>query len=134
MAIGALVRIYLFPIRLGGPRRTANISYVPPEARAALDQITGTLQCFTREGLVDQPQIIPEYRGISFVPTRIDMHATRSGQGGRFPPEHRNMVMANMARTPPAQASSMRRVRRFFQSSTTGMRMLQLPSQSTARS
>ena len=82
----ALVRIYLFPIRLGGPRRKANISYVPPEAGAALDQISGTLQRFTREGLVDQLRIIPEYRGSSFVPTRINMHATHSGQEGGFHP------------------------------------------------
>ncbi|WP_333882972.1 hypothetical protein [Sphingobium yanoikuyae] len=86
VATGALVRIYLFPIRLGGPRRKANISYVPPEAGAALDQISGTLQRFTREGLVDRLEIIPEYRGTSFVPTRINMHATHSGQEGGFHP------------------------------------------------
>lgn len=86
VATGALVRIYLFPIRLGGPRRKANISYVPPEAGAALDQISGTLRRFTREGLVDRLEIIPEYRGSSFVPTRINMHATHSGREGGFHP------------------------------------------------
>lgn len=83
---GRLVRIYLVAIRFGGPRTRENISYVPPEAAEAWRRINASIERFGREGLIDQLDIRPEYRGNSLVPTRIRIHATHSSKGGEFQP------------------------------------------------
>jgi hypothetical protein len=85
-ARGKLVRIYLFPTELGGPDVDENITYVPPEAAAALSLVTGTLQRYVKQGLVDKMDVTPDYKGKSIVPSRIVMNATHSKKPGAFHP------------------------------------------------
>jgi hypothetical protein len=63
-----------------------NVSYVPPAVAYTLNLVTGTLERFRDEGLINRLEVAPEYRGDSFVPTRISMRATHSAQEGSFEP------------------------------------------------
>ncbi|MDF0486811.1 hypothetical protein PX554_01610 [Sphingomonas sp. H39-1-10] len=83
---GKLVRILLFPAEFGGEDVPENAVYITPEAAAARELILGTLQRFAKEGLIDKLDVTPDYKGDSFVPSRIVMHATHSKKKGSFEP------------------------------------------------
>ncbi|HBP42058.1 MAG: hypothetical protein ACTJG4_04195 [Vreelandella alkaliphila] len=83
---GRLVPILLFPAELGGPEASQNTVYVPPETRDIQTQIIGTLIRFVEEGLIDNLNAEPEYKGNSFVPSRIHMRTSHSGKPGQFNP------------------------------------------------
>jgi len=83
---GKLVRILLFPAEFGGEDIAENAVYITPEAAAARELILGTLHRFTKEGLIDKLDVTPDYKGDSFVPSRIVMHATHSKKKGGFEP------------------------------------------------
>ena len=83
---GKLVRVLLFPAEFGGEDIRENAVYITPEAAAARELILGTLHRFVAEGLVDKLDVTPDYKGDSFVPSRIVMHATRSKKKGSFEP------------------------------------------------
>lgn len=50
------------------------------------DQITGTLVRFFEDGLIEQLEVEPEYKGDSFVPAKMLIRATHSGKAGSFAP------------------------------------------------
>lgn len=81
---GVLVPIHIFPQELGGPDDPENISYVPPAAAAALARVTAKLRKMAAQGLVDRMEAEPDYRGASFVPTRIRFKAWHSRKAGSF--------------------------------------------------
>jgi hypothetical protein len=83
---GRLVKVLLFPAELGGPDVQANVVYVPQQVADIQQLIIGTLVSFTSDGLIDQLDVQPAYRGESFVPTRIVYHASHSEKGGRIEP------------------------------------------------
>ena len=83
---GKLVRVLLFPAEFGGEDIRENAVYITPEAAAARDLILGTLHRFIKEGLIDKMDVTPDYKGDSFVPSRIVMHATHSKKKGSFEP------------------------------------------------
>ena len=84
---GNLTGILLFPAELGGEDVPQNIVYVPPQAAEARTLIIGTLRRFVSEGLIDKLTVTPEYRGNSFIPSRIVFHAIDShGKHGAFDP------------------------------------------------
>ena len=82
---GRLVEISLFPVELGGPEdEPMNRSYITPEAAIARDLAIGTLVRFFEDGVIDELQVVPEYKGASIVPGSIAMNATHSEQAGHF--------------------------------------------------
>ena len=81
---GRLVEISLFPTELGGPDDPANMSFVTPEAAEARATVVDTLRRYIQQGVVDQLDVMPDYRGESIVPSRIVMTATHSEQGGEI--------------------------------------------------
>jgi len=83
---GELVPIYLFPLSLGGPDMEPNIVHVTPEAAEAKALIDGTIEQMVEDGQLDQMDVRPEYRGDSFVPSRIVIEAWNSQGEGRFEP------------------------------------------------
>jgi hypothetical protein len=85
-AEGMLVPILLFPAEFGGQDLPENVVYVPKEAAAAKDLITGTLLGFAQDGLIDQLSVEPTYKGTSFIPSRILMKASHSAKEGKFNP------------------------------------------------
>ncbi|MBA4763585.1 hypothetical protein [Sphingomonas sp.] len=78
---GQLVTIPLFPTELGRPDDPANIGYITPEAADACEQIIGTLRRFAVDGLIDQMEVEPDYRGTSHIRTRIRFKAWHSKCG-----------------------------------------------------
>lgn len=83
---GRLFKILLFPAEFGGQDVPQNVVYVPAGIPEIKDQITGILMGFVEEELIDNLQVMPEYKGDSFVPTKINMKTSRSGKEGEFNP------------------------------------------------
>lgn len=81
---GRLVAITLFPTELGGPDDPANRSFTTPEAAEARAEVVGTLGRFLEEGLIDQLDVVPDYKGDSIVPSRITLTATHSEKPGEI--------------------------------------------------
>lgn len=70
---GKLFKILLFPSEFGCEDIPQNSVYVPAGIPEIKDQITGTLIRFVEQGLIDNMQVNPEYKGNSFVPSKIKM-------------------------------------------------------------
>lgn len=83
---GKLFKVLLFPSEFGGKDIPQNVVYVPEGIPEIKDQITGTLIRFVEEGLIDNLQVNPEYKGNSFVPSKINMNTSHSGKAGEFNP------------------------------------------------
>ncbi|WP_422343120.1 hypothetical protein [Parasphingorhabdus sp.] len=83
---GKLVKILLFPAEFGGEEMPGNVVYVPPEASEAKDLLTGTMIRYYEEGLIDKLEVNAEYKGDSFIPSRILMEASHSSKEGKFNP------------------------------------------------
>lgn len=81
---GRLVQVHLFPRELGGPDDPHNIVYVTPEGADALAQIAGTIGRQLQAGLVDQMDVVPDYKGDSIIPSRITLTASHSEGPGSF--------------------------------------------------
>lgn len=83
---GKVFKILLFPEEFGGQDVAANTVYVPAGIPEIKDQITGTLIRFYNEGLIDKLNVQPEYKGNSFIPSKIHIMATHSEKEGGFEP------------------------------------------------
>jgi hypothetical protein len=86
-ADGILVKLLLFPAAFGGEDVPKNVVYVTMEAAAAHAAIIKTLRRMAGEGLVDQLEVKPEWKGASFVPSVIRFHGSHSAKSGSFDPE-----------------------------------------------
>jgi hypothetical protein len=85
-AEGKLARVLLFPAELGGQDVPPNAVYITPEAAEARELIIGSLQRFAAEGLIDKLNVKPEYKGDSFVPSKLVINASHSERDGSFNP------------------------------------------------
>lgn len=83
---GKLFKILLFPSEFGGEDIPQNSVYVPAGIPEIKDQITGTLIRFVEQGFIDTMQVNPEYKGNSFVPSKIKIRTSHSGKEGEFNP------------------------------------------------
>lgn len=83
---GELFKVLLFPAEFGGQNIPPNIVYVPGGIPEIKNQITETLIRFVQDGLVDNLTVNPEYKGNSFVPSKIVMETFHSGKPGEFNP------------------------------------------------
>lgn len=83
---GELFKILLFPAEFGGADAPPNTVYVPAGVPEIKDQITATLIRLVEDGLIDNLAVNPEYKGDSFVPSKIVMMTSHSGKAGEFNP------------------------------------------------
>ncbi|MEJ2407021.1 MAG: hypothetical protein P8171_22605 [Candidatus Thiodiazotropha sp.] len=83
---GKLYKILLFPAEFGGEDIPQNVVFVPAGIPEIKDKITGTLMRFVQEGLIDNLQVNPEYKGNSFVPSKINIKTSHSDKAGEFNP------------------------------------------------
>jgi len=83
---GKLFKVLLFPAEFGGEDVPVNVVYVPAGISEVKQQITGTLVRFFKDGLINQLKITPEYKGESFVPSKICIEAWHSEKPGGFSP------------------------------------------------
>jgi len=83
-AEGKLERILLFPSRLGGKDIPLNVVYVPKGISAMKDKITETLVQMFKDGKINKLAVDPEYKGASFIPSRIKIRAWHTDRKGEF--------------------------------------------------
>jgi hypothetical protein len=83
---GLLVPVYLFPPSLGGPEIEQNQVYVTPEAARNMELLVLTIERFVADGLLNQMDVQPAYRGDSLVPSKIAIKAWNTEGDGRFEP------------------------------------------------
>jgi hypothetical protein len=75
---GHLTKALLFPAELGGQDRPDNVVYIPPHVWEIKSNSIAGLLIAVRGGMSDVA-VVPEYRGTSFVPTKITITAANSG-------------------------------------------------------
>jgi hypothetical protein len=75
---GSLLKVLLVPAELGGQDQPENVVYIPAQAWEIKRKSTDELLSAVRSGINDI-EIVPEYRGTSFVPTKITITAASSG-------------------------------------------------------
>jgi hypothetical protein len=80
---GQLVKILLLPAELGGSDIARNVVFVPPTIAKIKQSSDLELFAAIREGL-SEVSVVPEYRGASFVPSRIKMTAARPNATPEF--------------------------------------------------
>ena len=83
---GKLEKLYLFPLDMGGDERPQNVVYVPVGIGQFKAQLDGTVRKMVENGSVSQYSASPEYKGKSFVPSRIVIRAWHPGKSGSFNP------------------------------------------------
>jgi hypothetical protein len=81
---GKLEKILLFPKEFGGEDISHNIVYVPIGIGDIKQKITNTLINFVKEGLISNMEVLPEYKGNSFVPARITIKTSNENKPGLF--------------------------------------------------
>jgi hypothetical protein len=79
---GKLERLFLFPLEFGGQEVPQNILYVPLGIAAIKQQIDSAIGDMVKEGLVTSYVAEPEYKGDSFVPSKIKIKTSHPGKPG----------------------------------------------------
>lgn len=83
---GKLEELYLFPVEFGGQANRQNIVYVPrgiAEIKRGMDATIGKM---VQEGAVTQYVARPEYKGNSFIPSKIIIETSHPDKPGAFNP------------------------------------------------
>ena len=86
MEKGELFKILLFPAEFGGKDIPNNICYVPAGIPEIKDKLTETLIDFVEKGLINKLNVELEYKGKSFIPSKIKMFTSKSDKPGEFNP------------------------------------------------
>ena len=77
---GVLAPLYMMPLRFGGEESERNRLWVPPAAVELKDRWDGMVEQLLRQGKVNGYACTPEYKGDSFVPSRITVEAKMDGR------------------------------------------------------
>ena len=77
---GVLAPLYMMPPRFGGAESEHNRLWVPPAAVELKDRWDGMVEQLLRQGKVNGYACTPEYKGDSFVPSRITVEAKMDGK------------------------------------------------------
>jgi hypothetical protein len=83
---GKLEKLYLFPLDLGGEDISQNIVYVPVGIGQFKAQLDGTVRKMVEAGSVSKYSATPEYKGKSFIPSKIVIRAWHPEKPGSFNP------------------------------------------------
>lgn len=79
---GKLERLFLFPLEFGGQEIPQNILYVPPGIAAIKQQIDSAIGEMVKQGAVTSYVAEPEYKGDSFVPSKIKIKTSHPQKPG----------------------------------------------------
>jgi len=77
---GVLAPLYLMPLRFNGEESASNRLFVPPVAVTLKDRYDDMVEKLLTEGKVNGYSCTPEYKGNSFVPSKIEVVAKKDGQ------------------------------------------------------
>lgn len=83
---GVLTKILFFPAELGGEDVKENVGYITLEASADRERIIAKLSKLRSEGRIDNLTVVPEYKGLSFVPSKIVFRTALGQKPGTFNP------------------------------------------------
>jgi hypothetical protein len=83
---GKLEKLYLFPLEFGGKEIPQNVLYVPPGIAEIKKGIDTTIARMVQEGSVSSYVAEPEYKGNSFVPSKIKIKTSHPEKPGAFEP------------------------------------------------
>ena len=83
---GELEKILLFPSEFGGEDIPPNTLYVPAGISVAKDSVTRSLVQMVEDGSIDNLKVDVDYKGKSFIPSKIIMKASHSTKSGQFNP------------------------------------------------
>lgn len=83
---GQLEKVLLFPKEFGGEDIPQNIVYVPVGIADIKQTITDTLVKYVQDGLISNMEVLPEYKGDSFIPSEIKMKTSSGDKPGEFNP------------------------------------------------
>jgi hypothetical protein len=76
---GDLEKVYLFPLDAGGQDVPQNIVYLPLGLGEMKNKIDGTISKMAEDGSVSRYSATPEYKGNSFIPSKIVVRAWDPG-------------------------------------------------------
>jgi hypothetical protein len=79
---GKLECLFLFPLEFGGQEVSQNVVYVPPGIAAIKQQVDSAIGSMVKEGLVASYAAEPEYKGDSFVPSKIKIKTSHPDKPG----------------------------------------------------
>jgi hypothetical protein len=83
---GKLEVLYLFPLEFGGKEIPQNTLYVPIGIAAIKQQIDGMIADLVKAGAITQYQAVPEYKGDSFIPSKIRITTSHPEKPGGLNP------------------------------------------------
>jgi len=83
---GKLELLYLFPLEFGGTQVPQNTLYVPIGIAAIKQQIDAMIRDLVAAGAVQEYRAVPEYRGDSFIPSKIKISASHPEKRGGVNP------------------------------------------------
>ena len=83
---GKLERLYLFPLEFGGKDIPQNVLYVPIGFAAMKQRIDSMVRDLVNQGQVSTYAAHPEYKGNSFVPSKIKITAVHPEKAGGLHP------------------------------------------------
>src|SRR5579862_2932892 len=83
---GKLERLFLFPQEFGGQDDPRNVLYVPPGIAAIKQRIDSMIQDLVNQGQVTKYEAVPEYKGDSFIPSKIKISASHYEKKGGLNP------------------------------------------------
>jgi len=77
---------FLFPLEFGGKEVPQNTLYVPIGIAAIKQQIDGMIADLVKAGAVMEYRAVPEYKGDSFIPSKIKITTSRPEKPGGLNP------------------------------------------------
>jgi hypothetical protein len=80
--VDELEPLYLLPPEFGGQRTPQNIVYVPPGIAAIKEQIDSAIADMVKQGVVTSYAAEPEYKGNSFIPSKIKIKTSQPNKPG----------------------------------------------------
>jgi hypothetical protein len=83
---GKLEVLYLFPLEFGGKEIPQNTLYVPPGIAAIKQQIDSMIRDLVMAGAVMEYTAVPEYKGDSFIPSKIKITTSHPEKPGGVNP------------------------------------------------
>src|SRR5215467_15449466 len=83
---GKLERLYMLPLEFGGQDVPQNVLYVPLGIVAIKKQLDETIANLVRERAVAGYNVQPEYKGASFIPSKIKIVTSHPEKPGGFNP------------------------------------------------
>ena len=78
---GKLERVHLFPVEFGGADLAVNVVYLPGPAADAKKKVDLAVRKRIEEGALKRYSASPEYKGDSFIPSRLKIRAWNPESG-----------------------------------------------------